>query len=113
MKIGNINIKIGSIVRFVNDTDLYVGISAKINVPTLYAYYKVRGFSAKGFYLEGVENNKIGWTDANGEITHYSEPGFASWRFEPVADSVLTKEDLSKEAKVEGIKIKVGDFATA
>ncbi len=110
MKIGNIEIKIGSIVRFINDTDLYTGVSAKINVPTLYGFYKIRGFSTKGFYLESVENDKIGWTNDGGEITHYSEPGFASWRFEPVADSILSIDELMKEARTTGIKIEIPDL---
>jgi hypothetical protein len=101
------NIKIGSTVRFVNDTNLYAGLDIK--KPVLYGYYKVRGFSAKGFYLEGIENAPIKWVNEAGE-SHSSEPGFGAWRFEPVADSVLSREDLAKEAKVEGIKIKVGDY---
>ena len=76
-------ISIGSRVRFVDEHNLYSGYSF-VNKPTVGEVYTVRGFSEKnGFLLEELENELVFWTNDNGDIDGYSEPGFAVWRFEP------------------------------
>lgn len=92
-------IKIGSQVRFVNDTNLYVGVEGVIK-PVLGQVYTVRGFSEpNGFYLEEVKNIDFEWTSPNGDVDSVSEPGFAVWRFEPATP--LGEMSIDEKALVE------------
>ncbi len=77
-----VEITIGSKVRFVDDSQLYEGYV--ISKPTIGHVYIVRDFSKKnGFLLEEVHNELVHWTDEEGNIEGFGEPGFAVWRFEP------------------------------
>lgn len=78
-------IKIGSKVRFVNNSDLYTFDKiGKISKPRLGRVYTVRGFTDKdGFFLEEIVNPVLDWHDASGRFSQKGEPGFAAWRFEP------------------------------
>ncbi|MCE2712087.1 MAG: hypothetical protein LW688_06050 [Cryomorphaceae bacterium] len=76
-------IKIGSLVRFVNDSKLYTGVKGVIK-PILGQVYVVRGFTdLNGFYLEEIKNIVFEWYSTDGKLESIAEPGFASWRFEP------------------------------
>lgn len=92
-------IKIGSQVRFVNDKDLYTGVEGVIK-PVIGQVYTVRGFSElNGFYLEEVKNIDFEWTSPTGDVDGVSEPGFATWRFEPATP--LGKMSIDEKALVE------------
>ncbi len=81
--LNGVEVKVGSLVRFINDVDMYVGI--KLNTPILYGYYVVRGFSNGGFLLEGVENQKQNiFTKEDESEFEVNEPGFAFNRFTSV-----------------------------
>lgn len=81
-----VEITIGSKVRFVDDSQLYEGYV--ISKPTIGQVYIVRDFSKKnGFLLEEVHNELVHWTDEEGNIEGFGEPGFAVWRFEPAQNS--------------------------
>jgi hypothetical protein len=76
------DVKIGESIRFIDDSNLYEGISFIIR-PEIGGIYTVRGYSEKGFYLEEIKNKDIEWTnEITGEVTIVCEPGFGSWRFE-------------------------------
>lgn len=80
--INKFDVKIGESIRFIDDTNLYEGITF-INLPELGKVYTVRGYSEKGFYLEEIKNIDIEWI--NGEtrgVDSVCEPGFGAWRFE-------------------------------
>jgi hypothetical protein len=76
------DVKIGESIRFIDDTDLYEGISF-IKIPEIGKIYTVRGYSEKGFYLEEIKNIDIEWiNEETREVSSVCEPGFGSWRFE-------------------------------
>lgn len=76
-------IRIGSCVRFVNDSNLYTRVEGVIK-PILGQVYVVRGFTdLNGFYLEGINNMIFNWYSTQGKLESIAEPGFANWRFEP------------------------------
>ena len=78
--LNGIEVKVGSLVRFINDTEMYVGIN--LNKPILYGYYIVRGFSNGGFLLEGVKNEEQNiFTKEDESEFEVAEPGFAFDRF--------------------------------
>jgi hypothetical protein len=76
-------ITIGSKIRFIDETELY--INTILNRPEIGKVYTVSGFSPPGgFYLEEIKNKVFNWLDDQGNITSKAEPGFATWRFEPI-----------------------------
>ncbi|MBM3186009.1 MAG: hypothetical protein FJZ67_06890 [Bacteroidetes bacterium] len=76
------DVKIGESIRFIDDTNLYEGITF-IKLPEIGKVYTVRGYSEKGFYLEEIKNIDIEWIDEKTkEVTSVCEPGFGAWRFE-------------------------------
>ena len=81
--LNGVEVKIGSMVRFMNDEDMYVGVS--LNRPVLYGYYIVRGFSNGGFLLEGITNELQNLFTKEDE-TEYAmgEPAFSFGRFDVV-----------------------------
>lgn len=86
-----VEIKIGSKVRFVNDTKLYTGIEG-ITKPELGVVYTVRDINEKGgFLLKEIENVVFEWYFESGELDCVAEPGFANWRFEPQKPQSLKK----------------------
>ena len=78
--LNGVEVKVGSLVRLINDVDMYVGIN--LNKPILYGYYIVRGFSNGGFLLEGVKNEEQNiFTKEDESEFEVAEPGFAYDRF--------------------------------
>lgn len=95
-------ITIGSQVRFIDNSKLYVGME-DISKPTLGEIYTVRGFTTKnGFYLEEIKNPIIKWYFDDGTFDSEDEPGFATWRFEPI---LRLKNSLKKKNKIVNIEI--------
>jgi len=106
--LNGIEIKVGSVVRFINDTDLYIDLD--INKPILYGYYIVRGFSDGGFLLEGIINEKIGIYTKEDESEYVvGEPGFAFQRFTtlPIKEKTYYKVNFKiKKEVVESLDLK-------
>ena len=76
------DVKIGESIRFIDDSNLYEGISFIIR-PEIGKVYTVRGYSEKGFYLEEIKNIDIEWINGETrEVDSVCEPGFGAWRFE-------------------------------
>jgi hypothetical protein len=76
------DVKIGESIRFIDDTNLYEGITI-IKLPEIGKVYTVRGYSEKGFYLEEIKNIDIEWINGETrEVDSVCEPGFGAWRFE-------------------------------
>jgi hypothetical protein len=85
-------ITIGSKVRFIDGSKLYVDSKTVIK-PQVGKVYTVRGFSSVGgFYLEEIKNKDVEWVSPSGESKGTSEPGFAVNRFEPAQP--LRKEKI-------------------
>ena len=108
-------IRIGSSVRFVNDSNLYTRIEGVIK-PILGQVYVVRGFTdLNGFYLEGINNMIFNWYSTQGKLESIAEPGFANWRFElaqplrkkkivkieilPIVEEKIDREETVTETK--------------
>lgn len=100
--LNGVEVKVGSLVRFVNDANLYdIGpISETIIKPVLYGFYVVRGFAYNGsFLLEGINNKSYVFPEGK------HEPGFNPKRFEPVTIMNHTVVE-NKNEKVVKIRIK-------
>jgi hypothetical protein len=93
-----VEIKIGSRVRFVNDTNLYTTVEGVIK-PELGNVYTVRDINdLGGFLLQEIKNVDYEWYSPQGELDFIAEPGFANWRFEP-------KQPANKKRKIVQVKI--------
>lgn len=89
-------IEIGSKVRFINDKELYVGLEG-VTRPIIGQVYTVRGFTdVGGFFLEEIKNDIFQWM-IDDKVDSESEPGFATWRFEPA--------EMTSKRKIVQIKI--------
>lgn len=107
--LNGVEVKIGSMVRLINDFDMYSTgeVSETIIRPILYGYYVVRGFSpiSGSFYLDGI-NNKTYLLNYSGEMFEI-EPAFAINRFVPVPNSKMSQSDAKKESKSNFTKITI------
>jgi hypothetical protein len=91
-----VEIKIGSRVRYVNDTDLYVTVKGVIK-PELGQVYTVRDINdLGGFLLKEIRNTTFEWYSPSGELDYIAEPGFANWRFEPGMPALKLERKKSK-----------------
>lgn len=105
-----VEVKIGSMVRLINDSDMYTwgSINETCIRPILYGYYVVRGFSPiGGFLLEGINNRAYRTGNDNLEYIGTFEPGFTPKRFVPVPNPGMSQSDIIKESKSNGVKIKI------
>lgn len=101
-------IKIGDLIRFIDNTNLYSGLGyLGINLPKLGGVYKVRGFSINGgFLLSEINNSTIDWFDnINPDNSISTEPGFAIWRFEPSNPLIAEVKNVLSKNKVITITI--------
>ena len=91
-----VEIKIGSRVRYINDTDLYVTVKGVIK-PELGQVYTVRDINdLGGFLLKEIRNTTFEWYSTSGELDYIAEPGFANWRFEPGIPTLKLERKKSK-----------------
>lgn len=91
-----VEIKIGSCVRYINDTDLYPGLTDVIK-PKLGKVYTVRDINELGgFLLKEIKNINYEWYSPETDSMYLAEPGFANWRFEPKTPSLKKEEKMSK-----------------
>jgi len=98
--LNGIEVKIGSIVRFVDDTNLYID-DFDIKKPILYAFYTVRdivdGAVMKNFLLEEIINEKC---LKNGTV----EQSFRVSRFiavPPQKETIKEKRKVKIDIKIE------------
>ena len=105
-----VKVEIGSLVRFVDDTQ-FIGVHFDTVKPIVGGYYTVRGFSVGTngvtFLLDGIVNNKQELITRDNRELGFAEPGFNPTRFEPVVKPAMSEKNAQKEAKVNGIKIKI------
>jgi hypothetical protein len=113
--INGVEVTIGTMVRLVNDLDMYIVIgeySAPVVKPVLYGYYVVRGFVSGHFpgtfslLLDGIVNKSDLYLNS-AMYTEWMEPGFRPDRFTVVPNPKMSQADISKEVKVKGVKIKI------
>lgn len=99
--LNGVKVSIGSMVRFVDDENLYTESSMLwVKKPVLYGYYIVRGFAAGALLLDGIVNDQDTLIRRSvGEVV-FVEPGFAPRRFVAVPPMV------KKQVKINKIKIR-------
>ena len=113
--LNGVEVSVGSMVRFMDNTELYTSgvVSESVILPELYGYYVVRGFITKlsnqwgaSILLEGI-NNKVYELNCHNGSTIVCEPPFSPRRFIPVPNPKMSQSDIIKESKANGIKVKI------